>query len=220
MALTGLVLVFFVIGHLLGNLQVFLGPEALNAYGAFLHSVPELLWPARIVIVGSLVLHIWCAIRLSKENRAARPVGYSTEYKPVKASYASRTMLMSGLILFSFIVYHILHFTVEAQWVNLTGRSFEGMNDAKGRHDVFAMMVLGFRQPIVAVFYVISMALLCLHLSHGVSSLFQSLGLRTRPWSPLIDKAGLILAWALFLGYASIPISILLGYGASYVGKL
>src|SRR5688500_5087122 len=110
MALTGLALFGFVVGHLVGNLQIFLGPEAINRYGSFLKSLGEILWAARIGLIVMVLLHIWAAIKLSAENRAARPVGYGN-YKPVGSSYASRTMLMSGLIIAAFIIYHLLHFT-------------------------------------------------------------------------------------------------------------
>src|SRR5882757_614261 len=123
MALTGFVMFLFVLGHLAGNLQIFLGPEAINRYGHFLQSNPELIWPARIVLLLMVGLHIWSAVKLSLENKAARPIGYA-EYQPVASSYASRTMLMSGLIVLAFVIYHLLHFTVQAQYVNFTGQNF------------------------------------------------------------------------------------------------
>src|SRR5215475_6211412 len=111
MAVSGCVLFLFVIGHLAGNLQVFLGPEAINRYGHFLQSNTELLWPVRIILLTFIVLHIWAAASLSTENKAARPIAYGA-YKPVGSSYASRTMLMSGLVVLAFIIYHLLHYTV------------------------------------------------------------------------------------------------------------
>src|SRR5207249_857218 len=131
--------------HLLGNLQIFLGPEAINAYGHLLQTTPELLWPARLGLVAFAGLHIWAAVTLAAQNRAARgPVNYSTAYIPTAASYASRTMMMSGVIIAAFIVYHLLHFTVQARSVNLTGKDFVALTDGKGRHDVYAMMIAGF----------------------------------------------------------------------------
>src|SRR6267142_304659 len=123
MAVSGLVLFLFVIAHLAGNLQIFLGPEAINRYGHFLQSNPELLWPARLFLLLMLALHIWAAATLTIQNRAARPMAYA-HYQPVGSSYASRTMLMSGVIVFVFVVYHILHFTVQVSYLNFTGRSF------------------------------------------------------------------------------------------------
>lgn len=212
MAVTGFVLFLFVIAHLIGNLQVFLGPEAINRYGHFLQSNYELVWPARIVLLALVGLHIWSAGKLSLENRAARPQGYAT-YRPVGSTYASRTMLMSGLIVLVFIIYHILHFTVETEAINLTGRNFTGFIDPEKRHDIFKMMVVGFNNGWVSAFYILGMALLCLHLSHGLSSMFQSLGWKNETYRPFLDNAARVLAVAIFVGYTSIPLAILLGYG-------
>src|SRR5436853_1204088 len=143
MAVSGLVLFLFVVAHLAGNLQIFLGPEAINRYGHFLQSNPELIWPARLFLLLMLVLHIWAAIKLSAENKAARPVGYAS-WQPAGATYASRTMLMSGIIIFVFIIYHLLHFTVQTQYINLTGQNFVEFTDPQKRHDIFKMMVVGF----------------------------------------------------------------------------
>lgn len=214
MALTGLGLFLFVVGHLLGNLQIFLGQDAINAYGHFLQTTPELIWPARLGLLAFVGFHIWAAVTLTARNRAARGlVNYSNAYTPTVASYASRTMMMSGLIIAAFVVYHILHFTVQARAVNLTGNDFVALTDAKGRHDVYAMMIAGFRQPLVSGFYIVAMGLLCLHLSHGVGASFQSMGLKNKAWGAGIDRFGRVAAWAIFLGYISIPVAVLLGYG-------
>src|ERR1043166_8997850 len=170
MAISGFFLFLFVIAHLIGNLQVFLGPEAINRYGHFLQSNLELVWPARIALLVLLVLHIWSASKLSVENRAARPAAYAV-YRPVGSSYASRTMLMSGIIIFVFIVYHLLHYTLCIKEVNLTQydfRSPEFTQPIPGtvgleRHDVYRMMVVGFKNPIVSGFYILGVGLLCLH---------------------------------------------------------
>jgi len=212
MAFSGFVLVLFVIAHLAGNLQIFLGPEAINRYGHFLQSNHELVWPARIALLVLVGLHIWSAAKLSIENRAARPVGYAV-YRPVGSTYASRTMLMSGLIVLAFVIYHILHFTAEVQYINLTGQNFTAFMDSEHRHDIFKMMVVGFNNGWVAAFYVLGMALLCLHLSHGMSSMFQSIGWKNDSYRPLLDQAARVLAVLIFLGYTSIPVAILLGYG-------
>jgi succinate dehydrogenase / fumarate reductase, cytochrome b subunit len=209
MAITGVGLFLFVVAHMLGNLQIFLGPESINRYGSFLQSLGELLWVARIALIVLVLLHIWSAIKLSAENKAARPIGYG-EYKPKGSTYASRTMLMSGLIIAAFIIYHLLHFTVQAP-VNGTGRDFVQLHDEKGRHDVYRMMVMGFSVWYVSLFYIIAMVLLTLHLSHGVSAMFQSLGLKNRNWKPFIDGFAKFIAIALLIGYCSIPIAVLLG---------
>ena len=210
MAITGLVLVGFVIGHLIGNLQIFLGPEALNRYGHFLQSTPELIWPVRIVLLAMVGLHIAAAIALTRENRAARPVPYA-HFEVVAASYASRTMFMSGLIIFVFIIYHLLHFTVQVPAVNFTGQDFHTLHDAKERHDIYQMMIVGYRNPFVSGFYVLGIALLCLHLSHGISSMFQSLGLSNRVYGRCFDRLALVAAILIFAGYISIPTAVLLG---------
>src|SRR5437899_8464615 len=197
MAVTGFVLFLFVVAHLAGNLQIFLGAEAINRYGHFLQSNPELIWPARIFLLVMLVLHIWSAVKLSAENKRARPIPYGA-WQPVGSTYASRTMLMSGIIVFVFIIYHLLHFTVQWQYVNGTGKNFVDFVDPQKRHDIFKMMVLGFSKPWVSGFYILGMALLCLHLSHGTSSMFQSIGWKSPAYGPLLDKASRWLAVAIF----------------------
>jgi succinate dehydrogenase / fumarate reductase, cytochrome b subunit len=220
MAITGIVLFIFVIMHMLGNLQIFLGPAGINTYAEFLHTNPGLLWSARLGLLIMIALHIAAAVKLSAENRAARPVNYATP-KFAAASYASRTMLMSGLIVFVFIIYHLLHFTVQAPGVHLlgpehpdlpTGR-FVDLQDPlagpNGRHDVYRMMVVGFSSFLVSGFYIVGVALLMLHLSHGVSSMFQSLGLNNKRYGRLIDRFALGAAILIFAGYISIPLAVL-----------
>jgi succinate dehydrogenase / fumarate reductase cytochrome b subunit len=210
MAATGGIMVLFVIAHLAGNLQIFLGPEAINRYGNLLQTNTELLWPARIILLGTILVHIWAAVSLTRENREARPTQYAT-WNPTAASYASRTMFMSGLIVAFFIVYHLLHYTAMVKAVNLTGKDFDGhpeFFDAEGRHDIYHMMVVGFSNPIVSLFYVIGVGLLCLHLSHGISAMFQSLGWKKRPYGEFLDRVSRWGSVAIWLGYISIPIAI------------
>ena len=218
MAVSGLVLFLFVLGHLAGNLQIFLGPEALNRYGHFLQSNPELIWPARLVLLALLVLHIWAAIQVSLENKAARPVAYA-QYKPIGSTHASRTMLLSGLMIFAFVIYHILHYTVQVTPANFTGQDFTTFIDPEKRHDIFRMTVVGFSNPWVSGFYVLGMALLCLHLSHGGSSMFQSLGWKNAAYGPCLDKGARMLALLIFLGYTSIPVAILVFHYGQQVAK-
>src|ERR1035441_1704747 len=176
MAVTGGVMFLFVIGHLVGNLQVFIGPDQINTYGHFLQSNLEIIWPARIVLLGCVALHIWAATSLTRENLAARPVNYAT-WEPTAASYASRTMIWSGVIVAVFIIYHLLHYTVmvQATSLGLTGQDVGGLHDKEGRHDIYKMIILGFSNLWVSLFYVAGVGLLCLHLSHGVSAMWQSL---------------------------------------------
>jgi succinate dehydrogenase / fumarate reductase cytochrome b subunit len=208
MALTGVVLFGFVIGHLLGNLQIFLGREALNRYGHFLQTTPELLWPARIGLLVMVVLHIAAAIKLSRENRAARPQAYA-EFDVVAANYAARTMLMTGLIVLCFIIYHLLHFTVQVPAINFISENFKALHDEKQRHDVYGMMIQGFSNPLVCLFYLAGVGLLCVHLSHGVASMFQSLGLKNKFYGRFIDRFAVVTAILLFVGYSIIPLAVL-----------
>jgi succinate dehydrogenase / fumarate reductase, cytochrome b subunit len=216
MALSGCALFLFVVGHMLGNLQIFLGPEAINRYAHFLQSTPEILWPARLGLLALVTLHMITAIRLWLENRAARPVAYAS-YTPMEATYASRTMLVGGVIIAVFVVYHLLHFTVQNPAINLTGRDFVQFHDPTYGHDVFKMMVVGFNQPLVSAFYVVGMALLCLHLRHGLQAWCQSLGWRNEGWRGLIDTAAWWAAAVIFIGDCAIPLAILLGFGKEFV---
>jgi succinate dehydrogenase / fumarate reductase cytochrome b subunit len=218
MALTGLGMVFFVTGHMIGNLQLFLGPEALNKYAHFLQSLGELLWVIRLGLLGMIALHIWSALSLSVENKAARPVEYGHGKPAFGASLASRTMLAGGVIVALFIVFHILHYTACVKAVNFTGIDFAHLTDpATGYHDVFAMVVYGFNVWYVSLFYLIAVGFLSLHLSHGISAMCQSLGLRTHAWWPVISKGAKIWAVALFLGYAVVPAGVLAGFGKSHL---
>lgn len=204
-AVTGFLLFVFVVMHMLGNLQIFLGPNAINAYAAFLKSTPELLWPARIGLLVIVILHIGTTISLWRENRAARPVKYDRG-KPPASSLAARTMIVSGLIIFAFIVFHLAHFTV-----GLVNPALLALRDPKGRHDVYQMMVDGFSHPFISTFYIVAMGLLCLHLGHGASSMFQSLGLKNRAWDGAIDKFAKIAAAAIFIGNCAIVIAVWTG---------
>src|SRR5712691_2021276 len=174
-AVTGVILILFVIGHLLGNLQIFLGPGWINSYAEHLRDLGPFLWVIRAFLLVIVLVHIYYTVRLAIENRRARPQGYQRR-DVVKATLASRTMVMSGLILLAFIIYHLLHFsfrTTDPRFATLP-------HDPLVRYDVYAMMVLGFSSPLVSAFYILAMFLLCLHLSHGSSSFFQSLGLNNK----------------------------------------
>jgi succinate dehydrogenase / fumarate reductase cytochrome b subunit len=210
MAVTGGVLFLFVIGHLAGNLQIFIGPDQINAYGHLLQSNLELIWPARIVLLGCVALHIWSAATLTRENLAARPVNYA-QWDPTAASYASRTMIWSGAIVAVFIIYHLLHYTVmvQAQPLGLTGRDFHALLDEQQRHDIYRMIILGFSNVWVSLFYIAGVGLLCLHLSHGASAMWQSLGWKKNSYSPLLDGLARWGSLAIFLGYSSIPLAVL-----------
>lgn len=204
-ALTGLALIGFLLGHMIGNLKIFVGPDKINGYAAWLHSMPSLLWVARIGLIVCFVLHIYTTIKLVLENRSAKGSRYAAN-ATVKASGASRAMVWSGVIILCFVIYHILHFTARV------GNDYDLYIDASGRHDVFRMIVDGFSWWPASAFYIISMALLCWHLSHGFASVFQTLGLRTeRTWG-LIKVVGYAYSLIIFIGNCSIPVSVLAGW--------
>src|SRR5947207_2200992 len=204
-AVTGLILILFVIGHLLGNLQIFLGPDWINGYSQHLRDLGPLLWLIRIFLLATVIVHIYVTIRLAIDNRRARPEAYR-EREYVKASFASRHMVMSGLIVLAFIIYHLAHFTVR-----VTDQRFTLLKaDPLGHYDVYSMMVYAFQNPYVFAFYVLGLLLLTLHLSHGSSSFFQSLGLNNQKLTPRLALGGRVFAWLLFVGYTSIPVAILL----------
>ncbi len=221
MALTGLALLGFVTGHLVGNLQVFGAPDLINGYAHFLKGKPVLLWGARLGLLGCVGLHIAAGFSLVAANRAARPEGYAggTSYG---STFASRTMPFSGLVILAFVIYHLLHFTALQPGINGVG-DFSKLTTPLGGGepvpDVYAMMVLGFQVWWVSLFYLIAQGLLFLHLSHGVSSMFQSLGLRNQVWWPRITLLARIVSLAIFLGYASIPVAILSGLGREHATK-
>ena len=204
MAATGLVLFGFVVAHMLGNLQIYLGQDALNNYSAMLKSLPELLWTARAVLLASLVAHVTTAVILTIENKKARGTPYVFQ-DTVQASYASRTMMMSGVIVLCFVVYHLLHFTFD-----VTNPEVCDLLDPKGRDDVYSMVVLSFRNVYISAVYILAMIPLALHISHGVSSLFQSLGLSNSRTRPIFTRLARGFALLIFLGNSSIPVSVLL----------
>ena len=153
-ALTGVVLIAFVIGHLLGNLQVFLGAATMNAYAENLRRLGPLLWVVRIFLLITVIIHIYVTIRLAIDNRRARPAGY-VEKEHVKATFASRYMALSGLLLLAFIIYHIAHFTVR-----VTDPRFALLkHDPLNQYDVYSMMIYGFQNPLVSAFYIFAMFL-------------------------------------------------------------
>jgi succinate dehydrogenase / fumarate reductase cytochrome b subunit len=202
-ALTGLVLVGFVVGHLIGNLQIFLPADYINTYAYKLQSLGPLLWIIRLGLLAAFALHVVNTIALVKENRAARPARYEVE-RTKRATTASLTMIISGLILLAFIIFHIAHFTL-----GVVPLKDIDVLDAQGRHDVQRMMIGSFQNVWVSLFYLVSMALLCLHITHGFQSVFQTLGLRTRRLAPLLGGISVGLGWFLFLGNAAIVLAIL-----------
>ncbi|MCH8539713.1 MAG: succinate dehydrogenase cytochrome b subunit [Opitutales bacterium] len=213
MALTGLILVLFVIGHLVGNLQIFAEPEVINQYAHFLHSLGPLLWLVRAFLLITVILHVWMAVLLVIENRKARPQGYEGEHTH-RASYASRTMKYSGIIVLAFILFHLAHFTLRVthpEYEQLRYVLQEGAYQGTEVLDVHAMMVMGFQKPLVSLFYIFAVGLLAFHLRHGFGSMFQTLGLRNKYWAGVIEKTTITFAVAYFLLNAAIPLSVMSG---------
>ena len=202
MALTGLILFGFVIVHMIGNLQVYLGPEAFDAYGVFLRSLLHGtgLWIARAVLLVAVGLHIWSAWRLTLINRAARPVGYR-EVETRESTYASRTMRWSGVLLLLFIVYHLLHLTFGAKAVH--PRFVHGA--------IYDNFVLGFQNPLVSGFYILAMLALGLHLYHGAWSFMQTLGLSHPRYNTLRHTLATLLTVVVVAGNISFPVAVLTG---------
>jgi len=198
MAVTGVVLAGFVVGHLLGNLQIFLGPDRFNTYARMVKSLPELLWPVRITLLISVMLHIWSSVQLAVVKSEARPIGY-VRTKSTASTYASRTMYMSGPILAAFIVYHLMQFTF-----GVGGTPYM-------ESDAYGNVINGFRAPAVSLFYIVAMGLLCLHLRHGLSSIVQSLGLTHPRYTPRLKSIAVLVATLIFLGFVSIPVAVLAG---------
>jgi len=205
MAVTGLMLSGFVVAHLLGNLVVFLGPEAFNAYAKKLEDMGLVLWVARFGLLVVFLLHVWSAIVLTIENRRAKPEHYVSK-KSVQNSVAARTMMISGLLVLAFLVYHLLHFTFR-----VTHPEISHITDATGHRDVYSMVVLSFQNIYISAVYVIAMFLMAMHLSHGLASMFQSLGLNNECLEPTLSRVAKIVAYAIFLAYTSIPVAANLG---------
>jgi succinate dehydrogenase / fumarate reductase cytochrome b subunit len=206
MALTGVFLLVFVVGHLLGNLLIFLGADWMNGYAEHLKELPLLLWPVRVVLLLALCVHMATGITLALENRAARPVPYAKS-ATVQASIMSRTMVFLGLAVFFFIVFHLLHFTFGA-----IQPQFSHLTDAKGRDDVYSMVILSFQNGPISGAYFLAMFFLAAHLSHGASSFLQTLGLLNETSLPKAKLFAYFFACVIFTGYVSIPAGALLGW--------
>lgn len=200
MAGTGIILVGFVIGHLLGNLLVFRGPEAMNEYAALLKSSAALLWGVRLVLLTAVLLHVIAAVQLIRLDRDARPVGYARQHHQA-ATVASRSMRWGGLSLALFIVYHILHFT--------TGT----LHPTFSHTDVYGNMIAAFSEWWIALIYVAAMVFLGLHLYHGVWSVGRTLGVAPRAEEPRKRRLATAIAIVVWLGFTSIPLAILAGVG-------
>jgi succinate dehydrogenase / fumarate reductase cytochrome b subunit len=199
MAVTGVILFLFVVGHLLGNLQIFAGPERLNAYAAFLKRTGEVLWVARAVLLVALVLHIVAAVQVSVASKRARPIPYAVK-KNVETGYAARTMLWSGPLIFVYVVYHLAMFTIHA-----TGPGYSPT-------DVYRNEVLAFRVPAISAVYVLAIVFLGMHLYHGAWSMLHTLGASNPRYRVLRRKVAPAVAIAITAGYIAIPVAVLTGF--------
>jgi len=207
MAITGVMLVGYVVAHMLGNLQIYSSnPAQINTYAAFLHNPANalLLWGARTALLAAVILHVTASVQLWLQNRAARPVAY-VKKDDVPASYAARTMIWSGPIVAAFVIFHVLHLTVGAVL------PLRDVGDNPITPDVRYNVIAGFQNYAVSGFYIFAMILLCLHLYHGMWSMFQSLGISHPRYTRKLKRAAAILAILIAAGNCSIPIAVMTG---------
>jgi succinate dehydrogenase / fumarate reductase cytochrome b subunit len=232
MAATGLVLVGFATGHLVGNLQIFAHPDKINGYAHFLQSLGPALWGIRLFLLACVFLHVWAAVGLVLENWEARgPEAYGIS-KWLNAVFASRYMKHTGVVVLAFLVYHLAHFTVGVAQAGtfktalpeyvMRGEfhllGFPIVAKGQAVPDVYSMMFLGFAHPAVSLFYIIAVALLSLHLLHGVDSMFQTFGLRNHRWSGGLRRVVALYCFAYFVGSLAIPGAILAGIARPAAG--
>ena len=206
MAITGFVSFGYVVGHMVGNLQIFIGQDQINQYAEFLHSLGPMLWVVRAALVCFFVVHIWLGVQTKLENWWSRPIGYRY-IDTVQASLSSRTMIYTGLMVFTFFVYHILHFTA-----HVTNPRYVELIDAQGRFDAYSMIILGFQNYWISGVYIIAVALVAFHLNHGISSMFQSMGWMSPRCKKNFERIATVVAVLIFVGFASIPAAILGGF--------
>jgi len=198
MAATGLILFGFLIAHMLGNLQIFLGRAVMNHYAETLHGNPGLLWTARTILLVSVVLHIWASIPLALLKKKARPVAY-VKRANVQSSFASRTMMWSGPIIAAFVVFHLLHLTTGTLHPNFA------------KLDAYNNLISGFKVIPAAIAYIVAMVLIGMHLSHGIWSMFQSVGISHPRYTPMVKKFAAVVSWILVAGFVSVPVAVLTG---------
>jgi succinate dehydrogenase / fumarate reductase, cytochrome b subunit len=209
MAVTGLVLIGFVIGHVLGNLKIFAGPNEINAYSRFLREVGspalsygQLLWLVRIVLLICVTLHITAAIQLTRMSWAARPIGYTVK-RDIETTFAARVMRWAGVLLVAFVIFHLLHLTGGV--VGFGAGQFKDLA-------VYQNVVAAFAVWPVALFYIIAMGALCLHLSHGIWSMLQTLGWNTARNETTLKIISRVIAIAVFAGFTSVPVAVMAGW--------
>lgn len=204
MAVSGVVMVGFVTGHMIGNLQLFIGQAQLNRYAEFLKSLGPILYLIRAFLLIWLVLHVWTGVRLWFENKRARPIQYNRKGR-VQSTISSRWMIWTGLAIFSFLIYHLLHYTFI-----VTNPIYKDLT-WQGHADTYSMVIMGFQNYLISAVYIVGMAFLALHLRHAVNSMFQTMGWNTGTVQPVLDKLALVFAWLVFVGYIAMPIGVMLG---------
>ena len=209
MAVTGLLLFGFLIVHMLGNLNMFAGPDSMNGYAKTLQDLGGLLWVARLGLLVIFAVHVFSAMRLTQLARDARPVPY-VKVNTQAVTYASRTMIHSGLIVLAFLIYHLLHYTFGVVQADAYG--LETVLGNEPVHDVYGMVVAGFSHPVVSLSYIVAMVVLSLHLCHGISSSLQTLGATHASLMGLKKHGGPVLATLIFIGFVSTPVAVLLGF--------
>ena len=239
MAATGAILVLFLIGHCVGNLQVFLGRDVFNTYAHFLQSTGELLWIVRLVLLVSVLLHVITSLKLKFLNNSAKPEGYRVK-SYVKSTLYSRSMIYTGIVIFLLAVYHLLHFTAHVtnpeyadfeqpygpklQTEALVDMGGEVVSVSAGegifqRHDAFQMVITGFSKWYISVVYILFVFFLGIHLVHAVQSMFQTLGWSGTTISPLLKIVSQVIGWGLFVGFSSVPIAVwIFGLGKGVYG--
>lgn len=210
MAFTGLVLFGFVTGHLVGNLQIFLPPMKINAYAHMLESLGAGLWLIRAFLSACLVIHVWLAIQLTLENRAARSEDYGVEHIN-RATLASRLMARTGIVVLAFIPFHLAHYTIRVSNPGWSEHTFK-LSDGTLVRDVHTMMVQGFSNQLISVFYIVAVGILAYHLSHGIVSSVQTIGLKNEKWTTQVERFSVAYCWLYFLLNAAIALAVLGGF--------
>lgn len=201
MALTGLVMIGFLFGHLFGNLLVFLGPEAINGYTEGLHKLPLLVWGTRVVLLVSVILHVVTAVRLTKLNAVAKPIKYAVQHS-VAATLPSRTMFPTGAVVLAYIIYHLAHYT---------GRLINPEYKLLPANDTYSMVLMGFQNPVISLIYIVAMVALGFHLNHGMRSSLQTLGINHPKYNSWIRVMPPVLCGLLTAGFISIPVAVFCG---------
>lgn len=215
MAVTGAILILYLIVHTAGNLLIYLGKDSINSWSEFLHSLGPLLWVVRAVLIISAVLHIVTSIKLKFENLNAKPTGYAIR-NYLRAKFTSRTMIWTGLMIFCFVLYHLFHFTFRiTNPEHIYPDMYQPHNAVTQvifeRLDVYKMVVLGFKNPLISIVYILGVTLVGFHLDHAIQSMFQTLGYNQKHYFDKLQKYSTALAWIITICLISIPISVLLG---------